>query len=205
MNTISPVLMKAVSWALSGFVLSGCMAVKGPTFSDMGETYTEKIAEIERMDTTVDLILNVTHLANNEPTPRRRTSEQYQRVFQALLSKQEKFETIGFNVEDSDWSVQVDVRHHEKFNELLLAFSGATLGAIPSTVTLEFDADATVFDRSGKEYASFHAEQSVKLYISIMFFFPWRVGLTQKAQENLIKDIFLQTAFYIEAQERESL
>ena len=122
------------------------------------------------------------------------TKNRYVRALQKVLSNEHMFREIGMSVSDPDWSIKIDIREEEKFNEILSFLSGATLVLIPFVDSVEISAKATVYDKNGKELATLKSKQDVKIVFQTLFLFlaPWRNVISDQAQQNLIKDIILQ-------------
>jgi hypothetical protein len=173
----------------------GCMAVRGPAFTDLTAVYSQGAIQPPESKLRVQVLLNAKHWANGQiaesPTSAI-TKERYNRVLDTVLSRQHMFAAIGTSVSNADWTVMCDIREEERYSQVGVICCGATLGLCPAVARVEMGCKATVYDKEGAVLAKLDAKQDVKLIMHILFLLPWRSGLFDEAQQNLVKDVLLQ-------------
>jgi len=180
---------------ISFMLCSGCMSFRGSEFNDSSQGYPEKVSQITHSDLRVQSVVNARHYANGVvATSSSEANNRYIKILEKMLSDQHMFGEIGLSVSDPDWSIKIDIREEEKFNEINVILSGCTLLLIPCTDDIEISANATVYDKNGKELAILKSKQNFKYVLQtfLLFAAPWRNVVSDEAQENLIKDIILQ-------------
>lgn len=174
-------------------VLSGCMAFRGEDFKDFSQIYPERTSQIQKNDFRIQYIMNAAQYTNGTlMSSSQKTKIRYSRVLEKVLAVKQIFGEFGSAVSNPDWSIKIDIREEEHFNEILALLSAFTLCIIPSQTSYDMIATATVFDKDGNQLETLSAKQDVKVLIQILFLLPWRGGLIEQAQENLFKDIILQ-------------
>ncbi len=174
-------------------VLSGCMTFRGDDFKDFSQIYPERVSQIQKNDLRIQYIMNAGHYANGTlASSSQNTKIRYSRALEKELAVQQIFGEFGSAVSNPDWSIKIEIREEEHFNEILTLLSGFTLCIIPTQTSVDMIATATVFDKDGNQLKILSAKQDVNIIIQILFLLPWRGGLIEQAQENLFKDIILQ-------------